>query len=79
MRHNFEEVDDSLLANLHETTYSACTEHKQNYHVSDTNVQVSMGKPCSCVQLIKTCNFYYEYNSIILLSASSWTSHETQF
>ena len=69
MRHNFEEVDDSLLANLHEATLSACTEHK---HISDTNVQVSMGKPCSCVQLT-------EYNSIILLSASSWMSHETQF
>ena len=53
MRHNFEEVDDiSLLANLHETTLSACTEQKTKFHTSDTNVQVSMGKPSSYVHVV---------------------------
>ena len=79
MRYNLEEVDDSLLANPHEATLSACTEHK---HISDTNVQVSAGKHCSCVQLIKTCNFYYEYHPAVSLKLdesretilTSWTA-----
>ena len=61
MRHNFEEVDDiSLLANFHEATLSACTEQKTKFRTSNTNVQVSMGKPSSYMQLMKTCLFYNE-------------------
>ena len=61
MRHNFDSVDDiNLLANFPEATLIACTEEKTKFHTSDRNVQVSLRKPCSYMQLINSFIFYYE-------------------